>query len=108
MSARQIEREFGVTHEAAWFMCHRIRWAMTEKNPTPLSGTIEADETYVGGKVRGNRKQRQTRDLSERMKEAWDKKVPVFGIRERGGRIHARRDTEGQYGRHRARCLAAA
>ena len=36
VSARQIEREFGVTYESAWFMCHRIRWAMTDRNPEPL------------------------------------------------------------------------
>src|SRR3990167_3785043 len=40
VSARQIEREFGLSHRAAWFMCHRIRWMMTDKNPRPLKGTI--------------------------------------------------------------------
>ena len=89
VSARQIEREFGLSHRAAWFMCHRIRWAMTDKNPNPLKGTLEADETYVGGKVRGNRAHRMKQDLSKRMKEAWDKKVPVFGVVERGGNIRA-------------------
>ena len=64
VSAHQIEREFGLSYESAWFMCHRIRWAMTDKNPARLHGTIEADETYVGGKVRGNRAQRQKRDLA--------------------------------------------
>ena len=39
-------------------MCHRIRWAMTEKNPGLLTGIVEADETYVGGKLRGHRKHR--------------------------------------------------
>lgn len=91
VSARQIEREFGVTHEAAWFMCHRIRWAMTDKHPTKLSGTIEADETYVGGKPRGHRKHRSaSMDMSERISAAWANKTPVFGIREREGRVRAR------------------
>lgn len=90
VSARQIEREFGVTHEAAWFMCHRIRWAMTDKHPTKLKGTIEADETYVGGKPRGHRTQRiKTRTMSDAISEAWAKKTPVFGIKERGGRVRA-------------------
>ena len=62
-------------------MCHRIRWAMTDKNPTPLKGTIEADETYVGGKPRGHREHRSaTMNMSERITEAWDNKTPVFGI----------------------------
>ncbi len=91
VSARQIEREFGVTHEAAWFMCHRIRWAMADKHPTRLRGTIEADETYVGGKPRGHRKHRSEKlTMSERITEAWAKKTPVFGIKERDGRVRAR------------------
>jgi transposase-like protein len=90
VSARQIEREFGVTHEAAWFMCHRIRWAMTDKKPTKLKGTIEADETYIGGKPRGHRRHNiSTRTMSEAIKESWAKKTPVFGIRERDGRVRA-------------------
>ena len=90
VSAHQIAREFGVTYEAAWFMCHRIRWAMTDKNPRKLKGTIEADETYVGGKPRGHREHRiKTRTMSDAITEAWAKKTPVFGIKERGGRIRA-------------------
>ena len=39
---------------AAWFMCHRIRFALQDMFPTDkLDGTVEADETYVGGKKRG-------------------------------------------------------
>lgn len=91
VSARQIEREFGVTHEAAWFMCHRIRWAMTDKSPMLLTGTIEADETYIGGKPRGHREHRiKSRTMSEAITESWAKKTPVFGIRERGGRVRAK------------------
>jgi transposase-like protein len=53
ISAHQIGRTLGVTYKTAWFMCHRIREAMTENNPAPLGGpdrTVEADETFVGGK----------------------------------------------------------
>ncbi|MDP3800891.1 IS1595 family transposase [Brevundimonas sp.] len=53
ISAHQIGRTLGVTYKTAWFMCHRIREAMTEQNPGPMGGpdkTIEVDETYVGGK----------------------------------------------------------
>jgi transposase-like protein len=91
VSARQIEREFGLSHRAAWFMCHRIRWAMTDKNPTPLKGTLEADETYVGGKPRGHLKQRLAArpTISQRLKAAYDSKTPVFGVTERGGQIRA-------------------
>jgi transposase-like protein len=64
---------------------------MTDKNPTPLKGTIEADETYIGGKPRGTRDQkiRRHKTMSERIKAAWEKKEPVFGIKERDGRVRA-------------------
>ena len=94
VSARQIEREFGLSHRAAWFMCHRIRWAMTDKNPPKLSGTVEADETYVGGKLRGHSKHRQVEGKGETMKASmtatWAKRTPVFGMVERGGRVRAK------------------
>jgi len=51
ISAHQLHRMLGVTYKTAWFMAHRIREAMTEKNPGPIGGsgkTIEADETYQG------------------------------------------------------------
>lgn len=60
ISAKQLERELGVTYKTAWFMCHRIRWAMQALNPEgpkddsdpedKLTGVVEVDETYVGGR----------------------------------------------------------
>ncbi len=87
VSARQIEREYGLSHRAAWFMCHRIRFMMTDKNPTPLKGTLEADETYIGGPPRGHKSNR--RITSEAWRAAYYSKTPVFGVVERGGRIRA-------------------
>ncbi len=78
--AYQIMREFGLYYEAAWFMCHRIRWAMTDKEHSLLSGTVEADETYVGGKARGRPK-----TMKVAIKEAFDRKTQVFGMLERWG-----------------------
>ena len=54
LSANQIHRMIGVTYKTAWFMCHRIRFAMT---PSPeaapkLKGTVEVDETFVGPKTK--------------------------------------------------------
>jgi transposase-like protein len=87
VSAHQIHRSVEVTYKSAWFMCHRIREMMREHNPTLLSGIVEADETYVGGKPRGHRSQRVGRPMSEAIKEAWAKKTAVFGMLERGGRV---------------------
>jgi transposase-like protein len=71
MSACQIQRSLGVSYKTAWYLCHRIRAAMLEVAPTKLGGTVEIDETYVGGKAR------RWRPRSE--------KAVVIGIRQRNG-----------------------
>ena len=53
VSANQVKRTIGVSYKTAWYLCHRIRATMTEHSPEPLSGTVEVDETWVGGKVKG-------------------------------------------------------
>ena len=53
MSANQIKRTLDISYKTAWFLCHRIRHAMSEVSAEQLDGTVEVDETYVGGKVRG-------------------------------------------------------
>ncbi|HSE50435.1 MAG TPA: IS1595 family transposase [Terriglobales bacterium] len=51
MSAHQLHRMLGVTYKSAWFMAHRIRYAMSQPSfKEKLRGIVEADETYVGGK----------------------------------------------------------
>lgn len=54
MSAHQLHRMLGIGYQAAWFMAHRIRYAMEHGNfKAPLEGTVEMDETYIGGKKIG-------------------------------------------------------
>jgi transposase-like protein len=55
MSALQLSRMLGVTYKSAWFLCHRIREAMTPTARGPLGGAnkvVESDETYIGGKAK--------------------------------------------------------
>ena len=73
ISACQIQRSLGVSYKTAWYLCHRIRAAMLEVAPKPLDGTVEIDETYVGGKAR------RWRPKSE--------KAVVIGIRKRNGEL---------------------
>jgi transposase-like protein len=50
ISAHQLHRMLGITYKTAWFMAHRIRYAMGATGDTPkLDGTVEADETFIGG-----------------------------------------------------------
>lgn len=53
ISAHQLHRMLGIGYRAAWFMAHRIRYAMTGDTSTPLNGTVEVDETYIGPRARG-------------------------------------------------------
>ena len=53
ISAHQLHRMLGITYKSAWFMAHRIREGMTDKNSSSIGGAgkiIEADEAFVGGK----------------------------------------------------------
>lgn len=53
VSANQLKRMLGVSYKTAWFLCHRIRAAMAVDGERKLTGTVEADETFLGGKRRG-------------------------------------------------------
>ncbi len=81
MSAHQFHRMLGITYRAAWFMAHRLRHAATEDaSMFKLSGVVEMDETYVGGKRRGTGGGRPGPDSN---------KTPVVALVERGGRVRA-------------------
>lgn len=74
MSACQVQRTLGVSYKTAWYLCHRIRAAMTEANRPMLDGKVEMDETFIGGVNRNKGKAAR-----------WDNKENVIGIRQRGG-----------------------
>ena len=56
MSANQLSRTLTTTYKTAWFLCHRVREAMRDIESTKLSGIIEIDETWIGGRQRGGGK----------------------------------------------------
>jgi len=80
VSANQIKRMIGGSYKTSWYLCHRIRAAMKEVNPQPLDGTVEMDETWVGGRERNPHG-------AGRIPYAESKKVPVVGIKQRGGEL---------------------
>src|SRR3954465_9073796 len=68
MSAHQLHRNLGISYKAAWFMAHRLRYAMKQGPMAALlEGTVEVDETYVGGKVKPGYKQRKGRGTRDKM-----------------------------------------
>lgn len=77
LSALQLKRDLHVAYKTAWYLNHRVRKAMAlieAANEEPLAGTVEVDETYIGGKYDARRNRAR-----------WDKE-PVFGMVERGGK----------------------
>ena len=80
ISAKQLERELGVTYKTAWRMAKEIRQKLMEQTDEPLGGKVELDETYVGGRRRGTPRGRPG--------EA-SHKAPVFGMVERKGKVVA-------------------
>jgi transposase len=53
ISANQLKRTLNVSYKTAWYLCHRIRAALNEVDAQLLKGIVEADETFIGGKVEG-------------------------------------------------------
>lgn len=85
ISSHELARALGITQKSAWFMLHRIRLAM-KTGSFVLSGEVEIDETYIGGKP--TNKHASKRDpLAARQTTA--NKATVLGMRERGGRVRA-------------------
>jgi hypothetical protein len=52
ISSYEVSRALGVTQKTAWFLMHRIRLAMQSGSIDKLDGTVEVDETFIGGKAR--------------------------------------------------------
>lgn len=85
MSAHQIHRMLGVTYKSAWFMMHRIRYAMQQEPlASKLSGIVEVDETYVGGKAKNMHKSEREKKVQGRGPVG---KAPVVTLVECEGRV---------------------
>jgi transposase-like protein len=88
VSAHQLHRNLGVTYKTAWFMAHRIREAMkVGSTGTMLRGTVEVDETYVGGKIH---RRKPAKTFRQPMGRSLDHKTPVVALLERHGPMRVR------------------
>src|SRR5579864_1180809 len=80
VSSYEIGRAWNVTQKTAWFMLHRIRYAQHTGSINKMSGTVEADETFIGGKARNMHYGERTRKIHGRGPMG---KAIVFGLLER-------------------------
>jgi transposase-like protein len=80
ISAKQVQRETGVTYKTAWRMFNKIRTLLSEGNIQLENAKVEVDETYMGGKRKGSRGRPMRGDT---------KMTPVVGIAQRNGRVVA-------------------
>jgi transposase-like protein len=76
VSAKELQRQLGVTYKCAWRIAKQIRSLFSE-DTEPFDGTVEVDETYIGGRAKGKRGRGS------------DKKTPVVGLVEREGSVRA-------------------
>jgi transposase-like protein len=88
ISSYEIMRSTGVTQKTAWFMLHRIRLAMQDQTTGgKLSGEVEVDETFIGGKARNMHGEVKARKIQGRGPEG---KAIVAAVLERGGKVRAK------------------
>jgi transposase-like protein len=114
VSAKEIERQTGLTYKSALFLLQRIRFGMGVGAPTPgrrAKGVVEIDETYVGGKPRHKSKQRREAEASGAIPATPEgvsgktEKRPVVGLIERGGALRLRMADTTENGRVTARTV---
>lgn len=96
ISSVQLSKDIGVTQKTAWFMLHRIRKALgleneenndDNQNQDKLDGTVEVDETFIGGKNKNRHADKKVKACQGR---SFKDKVPVFGMFQRGGKVIAK------------------
>lgn len=87
VSAHELHRQLGITYKSAWFMAHRIRYAM-EQEPlrSKLAGTVEADETYIGGKAQNMHASKRRERITG---TGGIDKTPVLTLVQRGGEVRS-------------------
>src|ERR1700719_630270 len=86
VSSWEIHRALGITQKCAWHMLHRIRLALQDANGGKLSGEVEVDETFIGGKARNMHKAKRERVITG---TGGKDKTVVMGMVERGGKVIA-------------------
>ena len=86
ISSCELARDLGVTQKTAWFMGHRLRFALKDGGFGLLSGEVEGDETFIGGKARNMHAAKRSKRITG---TGGKDKTAVMGILDRGGKVRA-------------------
>lgn len=87
ISSWEAHRALGITQKSAWFLLHRIRLAMQTGTFVKLSGEVEVDETFIGGKARNMHKDKRAAKIHGRGAAG---KAIVIGVLERKGKVRTK------------------
>lgn len=93
ISSVQLAARVGISQKAAWFVNHRLREMLRDARPEMLGGTVEVDETYVGGK---NKNRHGDKKIEGSQGRSAADKTPVVGLLQREGKVvtYVTRDTD--------------
>jgi transposase-like protein/IS1 family transposase len=86
ISSCEVARSLGITQKSAWFMVHRLRLALQDKDGGKLGGEVEVDETYIGGLSRNMHASKRRARITG---TGGMDKVAVLGILKRGGKVRS-------------------
>lgn len=87
ISSHQLAKDISITQKSAWFVLHRLRYAFDHPNyKAAMEGTVEVDETYIGGAEGNKHADKKTEGNQGRSTKT---KKPVLGMIERGGNVSA-------------------
>ena len=91
VSAHQLMRNLEIgSYRSAWFMAHRIRWALTQEPVKGLfGGTVEMDETYIGGKLRAGSPVISRESGQKTGSVLCQNKAAVVSVLQRGGSVRS-------------------
>lgn len=87
ISSVQLSKDIGVTQKTAWNMLHRIRECFGGENNSKLEGTVQIDETFVGGKNKNRHWDKKVKNVQGR---SFKDKTPVFGMKQTDGKVVAK------------------